>query len=370
MDAFASPSPLSHGLAGPRGSISPVAAQRSEQEAIKLASGPIREHVNSMREQRMQQIDTQLENLRASEQAGVHAAELASEGKRGWLMTSAATWGVALALTVATGGIAIPMLVLTSVRLVIAIGDVYSAEKDLDAARRIANGEPGVKRLPMGSNWVGNLICSAFCPDPTDRRKCYVTAVVMAFRACLAIAMIAVAGFIKVPAMLLQKGVRAAASVVNLGNEVHDKRTSDGQFAAKERKADALLALEAIRVSYLAQVTARIEEFGSTQADVEPKTLTLGDLRELETALQEGAKNGAWAAKRDIVSRLESLDEMSESSFELAVANLVQTTAIEWRSAHDLATSADLYKGMLRGFSGTNFIRNAFSIVPALIAAA
>ena len=370
MDAFASPCRLSRGLAGPRGSISPVAAQRSEQEAIELASRPIREHVNSMREQRVQQIETQLENLRASEKAGVQAAELASEGKRGWLMTSAATWGVALALTVATGGIAIPMLVLTSVRLVIAIGDVYSAEKDLDAARRIANGEPGVKRLPMGANWVGNLICSAFCPNPTDRQKCYVIGVVMAFRACLGISMIAVAGFIKVPAMLLEKGVRAAASVVNLGNEVHDKRTSDGQFAAKERKADALLALEAIRLSYLAQVTARIDELETTQADVGPMALTLGDLQKLQTALQAGAKSGAWAAEQGIVGTLQSLGQMKEESFERAIDALVQTTATEWRVAHDLATSADLYKGMLRGFSGTNFIRNAFSIVPALIAAA
>lgn len=370
MDAFATPCHLSLGLAAPRGSISAVAAQRSEQQAIDLASRPIREHVNSMREQRTEQIGNQLKKLRLAESTGVQAAEMASEGKRGWLRTSAAAWGVALALTLATGGIGIPMLVLTSVRLLIAIGEVHSAEKDLDAARRIARGEPGVKRLPMGANWVGNLICSAFYPNPTDRQKAYVIGFVMAFRACLAISMIAVAGFIKVPATLLQKGIRAATSMVNLGNEVRDKRTSDKQFAAKETKADVLLALEAIRQSYLVQVKARIKELGTSQAVDEPAALSLEDLQKLQAALDDGARSGAWAAKEEIVSSLERLGEMTESSFDLAVSDLVQTTAKDWQAAHDLACAGDLYKGMLRVFSGTNIIRNAFTIVPALIAAA
>lgn len=364
MDTFASPGHLSRGLAGPRGSIAPVAAQRSEKEAIELASEPIRSHVRSVRAQRSGQIAVQLEKLKESIDAGVSAAEMASEGKRGWLRTSAATWGVALALTLATGGIAIPMLVLTSVRLLIAIGDVHYAEKDLDAARRIRDGETGVKRPPMGANCIGNLICSVFCPNPTDRQKAYVTGVVMAFRVCLGIAMIAVAGFIKVPATLLQKGIRAAASVVGMVNEVQDNKTSELQTSVKEKKADALLALEAIRLSYLAQVEARISELnkpGSPEDD---------QLTKLKSALEAGDKGGAWAKQKDLDSALERLGKMDETSFDNAVEALVRTTATEWQAAYDLGGVGDLYKGMLRVFSATNLIRNAFTIIPALIAAA
>lgn len=371
MDAFARPGHLPRALPGPRGAIPSNVAQHSEKEALELASKPIRAHVESMRMARTEQVEQQLKNLDAANKDGVAAAEMAAQGKRGWLRTSAASWGVALALTLATGGMAVPMLVLTSIRLLIAIGDVRDAEKDLDAVRRIANGETGVQRPPMGANSVGNLICSNFgLKSPTDRQKACITGVLMAFRACLGIAMIAVAGFITVPATLLEKGIRAAAAAVGIGNEVHDYRTSEAQFSVKEARADALLALDAIRVSYLAQVEACIKNYPTEAGERDRPRLSLQELGKLKRALQEGATAGAWARQERTVEELSLLGEIDEDAFDTAVKQLVSTTAAEWQAAHDLGETGDLYKGMLRGFSGTSLIRNAFTIIPALIAAA
>lgn len=70
----------------------------------------------------------------------------------------AVSFGVTLALTVATAGAAAPMLALTSVRLVTAIGDVYYAGKCVKAAQEsLKTGRP-VPAPPLGGSCVGNWL--------------------------------------------------------------------------------------------------------------------------------------------------------------------------------------------------------------------
>jgi len=61
-------------------------------------------------------------------------------------------------LTAATGGLALPMLVLTGTRLLVAAGDMACARKCVkDAEYELEHGKPAPDRLPMGSSAVGNL---------------------------------------------------------------------------------------------------------------------------------------------------------------------------------------------------------------------
>lgn len=70
----------------------------------------------------------------------------------------AVTFGVTLALTVATAGAAAPMMALTSMRLAMAIGDVYYARKCVGAAQEsLKQGRP-VAGPPMGGSCVGNWL--------------------------------------------------------------------------------------------------------------------------------------------------------------------------------------------------------------------
>ncbi len=62
-------------------------------------------------------------------------------------------------LTAATGGVALPLLVLTGVRLMVATADMACARKCVkDAEYELEHGKPAPDRLPMGASGVGNLM--------------------------------------------------------------------------------------------------------------------------------------------------------------------------------------------------------------------
>lgn len=62
-------------------------------------------------------------------------------------------------LTAATGGVALPLLVLTGVRLMVATADMACARKCVkDAEYELKHGKPAPDRLPMGASGVGNLM--------------------------------------------------------------------------------------------------------------------------------------------------------------------------------------------------------------------
>lgn len=61
-------------------------------------------------------------------------------------------------LTAATGGLAVPLLVLTGVRVMVAAADMACARKSVkDAEYELEKGKPAPDRLPMGSSAIGNL---------------------------------------------------------------------------------------------------------------------------------------------------------------------------------------------------------------------
>lgn len=149
------------GLSRPAPARAPDPAQVAQitgRSDLPLPSGPVPKTTD---QRRAEQLDTVLSALATQAEArklGVDLAKADYFNKAHNVAVAFTNFVLTALLTAATGGLAAPMLALTSLRLVIATADMACARKTLkDAEQEHTTGRPVKDRLPMGSSAVGNL---------------------------------------------------------------------------------------------------------------------------------------------------------------------------------------------------------------------
>lgn len=189
QETFAKPSLTGAGLAAPAQASDESAAAREKAARAKAAEGILDTHIRGdlvRGKGRRKVVEDAVAGLQRANQAGVKVARLHCLSRFGWLTSSSASWGIALAAVLVTGGWAAPVLfALASLRLAIAIGDVYCAMRELDDVKK---GTPSKQRQPMGANSLGNFLCAIFCPDPDAQQKHDVMWGVLVIRSLMALA--------------------------------------------------------------------------------------------------------------------------------------------------------------------------------------
>lgn len=189
-ETFEKPSlPMGAGLAAPAQASDESAVAREKAARTKAAEAIVDTHIRGdlvRGDGRRKVVEDAVAGLQRANQAGVKVARLHCLSRFGWLTSSSASWGIALAAVLVTGGWAAPVLfALASLRLAIAIGDVYCAMRELDDVKK---GTPSKQRQPMGANSLGNFLCAIFCPDPDAQQKHDVMWGVLVIRSLMALA--------------------------------------------------------------------------------------------------------------------------------------------------------------------------------------
>lgn len=164
------PCPLQGALPAARSALSRPQAEAAEQAAHAAVRGPGLAQVHVSPEKVATLVKGWAEAKARAEVAGVDLRKAVFVSKQVSTVASLLTLGVAVALTVATAGAATPLLIVAATRTAILIGDAWCAREDL---RRMQETPP--TSLPMGSNFLGNLIYSLVhregsSPEESQRR--------------------------------------------------------------------------------------------------------------------------------------------------------------------------------------------------------
>lgn len=201
-----------------------------------------------------------LERLRSSgarlQQAREAGVDLARAGFMSRLLGTglyAVAVGVALALTVTTGGAAAPMLAIASARFLHVAADAGYALRIWRDARDAAAGKPVRPPPPMGANALGNLFHAVFSRAPFDPAR----AVDRATRAAafvqfgLAVSALALGTAVPVPAALAHQVSRLTASTLLLGLFARETGLLEDQARQRDLLARATQAFEREREAIL-----------------------------------------------------------------------------------------------------------------------
>ncbi len=238
------------------GSASPEATQAAVAAAAVKAQAPLSaadQHLAKVLEGREPHQRAQHKILEAAiKQAEARKAgvDLAKSNYFIKLMTFAGvavTFGVTLALTVATAGAAAPMMALTSLRLITAIGDVHYARKCVAAAQESLRTGMPAKAPPMGGSCVGNWLHAyrVWRNDSPEAARDYATSRGAAFTICLSLAMV-VTGTLWTPAAAMAGTVSKWVSSCIMGLMVpYELKVGFGDTRGQARAAmEATLMFE------------------------------------------------------------------------------------------------------------------------------
>lgn len=272
-ETFAKPSlTTGAGLAAPAQPPDESAVAREKAARTKAAEAIVDTHIRGdlvRGEGRRKVVEDAVAGLQRANQAGVKVARLHCLSRFGWLTSSSASWGIALAAVLVTGGWAAPVLfALASLRLAIAIGDVYCAMRELDDVKK---GTPSDQRQPMGANSLGNFLCAIFCPKPNAQQKQDVMWGVLVIRSLMALASFGIpwsamqfdwigqTSALSSQAALHATETRAATSGLMLSLDFFDQWLGRQRDRSVEEREEARLILDAHHQHVLALLASKCE---------------------------------------------------------------------------------------------------------------
>ncbi len=150
-DAASSPIPMMATVPPARGEILPAAGLAKEAIALSKASGPGLPAVPTNRSQVLDRMRSWVGKFKEAEAAGVDLRKATFVNKRTAAMASLFSLGAAIALTIGTGGVASPLIIVAAVRSGTLIGDCICSYLHW-------KGPPATvaKWLPMGGKFVDN----------------------------------------------------------------------------------------------------------------------------------------------------------------------------------------------------------------------
>jgi hypothetical protein len=156
-DAAPSPIPMMATVPPARGDIRPAAGLAKEAIALSKASGPGLPVVPTSRPEVLERMRSWVGKFKEAEAAGVDLRKATFVNKRSAAMASLFSLGAAIALTIGTGGVASPLIIVAAVRSGMLIGDCICSYFHWKGPP-----ETVAKWLPMGGSFVGNAFHHLF----------------------------------------------------------------------------------------------------------------------------------------------------------------------------------------------------------------
>jgi len=154
------PANITGSVAPPRSDLPPLVRENTVASVRSRAAGPMLPAVGSRQVVAQEKLSQASSKLKEASDNGVSLAK-ASFFKK-CLNVGAALVGVVVAamLTVASGGVAAPLMAMTCINLAVSCGDAYCAHRNLRNAQDLAQGKPvpPERLLPGGNSCIKNMV--------------------------------------------------------------------------------------------------------------------------------------------------------------------------------------------------------------------